>query len=402
MPDSTLTLLDSVCSQCERTVTTSAMRTTVEGERLCPRCASDVLTCDECYELTRILQRTGRDDLLCAHCVSGLTRCQDCDTYHSEVTTTVNGRQVCDCCTDLYDRCYECDRLSLETFNVQGGHPVCGACRDERYHECRECETLIHDSEYYCADCADPEHDGIHYSDYKPAPRFHGAGPLFLGLELEIKTPGHVLRRAADTALDHLGELGYLKEDGSIMCGFELVTHPMSLDYARTGFPWTLLTRLRLLGCYTDTDVGIHVHLSRDGFDSPAHIYRWLKFVYRNEIPLTRLARRRSSWAVFSPTARSSVVHFANGARHSNRYEAINVQPEDTFELRIFASSLKPQQVQAALAFAAGSVEYTRTLTPADIARRRGWEWSAFTSWLRGRPQYSSLLAELEDLACAS
>ncbi|MFE7802875.1 hypothetical protein [Nocardia sp. NPDC057440] len=103
-----------------------------------------------------------------------------------------------------------------------------------------------------------------------------------------------------------------------------------------------------------------------------------------------------------SPRARSQARDFAKGERRTARHEAINVCPEQTFELRIFASSLHPQQVQAALAFAAGSVEYTRHLTAADIARRRGWDWTAFTTWLRGRPDYSPLLAELEALACAS
>lgn len=82
------------------------------------------------------------------------------------------------------------------------------------------------------------------------------------------------------------------------------------------------------------------------------------------------------------------------GARHPARVH--------TFELRVFASSLRPRQMLAALAFAAASVEYTRGLTAAEIARRRGWEWAAFTAWVRTSPQYSPLLAEMEAFACAS
>ncbi|WIV52955.1 hypothetical protein [Amycolatopsis nalaikhensis] len=83
------------------------------------------------------------------------------------------------------------------------------------------------------------------------------------------------------------------------------------------------------------------------------------------------------------------------------RSSAINTQPEDTFELRVFASSLDIRHVQAALAFADASVAYTRDLTIPDTTTRGVWTWGAFTQWLRTRPQYAPLTAELEDLACA-
>ncbi|MFI6958607.1 hypothetical protein ACIBJI_34715 [Nocardia sp. NPDC050408] len=379
------------------------LTTTVEGEDLCAGCATDLSRCDGCARHTRTSHRTSQDSLLCQDCVSGWTRCADCDTYSHDIRTAVGGRDICENCADEYTTCDDCDRLAIDTYRVDSGNRVCASCLDENYHDCAECFNVIAYDDIYCRDCARPEHDAVHYYDYKPDPDFHGEGPLFLGLELEIKTPDARFRDAVDTAVDHLGDLAYLKEDSSIRpCGFELVTHPMSFDYARTRFPWPLLNRLRSLGCYTDTNVGIHIHVSRDGFDSPAHAYRWLKFVYRNQTQVTTLARRSSDWALFSPSARSRVRDFAKGERDAARYEAINVRPEQTFELRVFASSLTPQQVQAALAFAAGSVEYTRHLRAADIARRRGWEWAAFTTWLRTRPQYSPLLAELEALACAS
>ncbi|WP_280337446.1 hypothetical protein [Nocardia wallacei] len=211
-----------------------------------------------------------------------------------------------------------------------------------------------------------------------------------------------------DVALDRLGALGYLKEDGSLDEGFELVTHPMSYRYAIEEFPWDLLAQLESRGAYAGSGAGIHVHVSRAGFASQAHVYRWMKFVYRNESQATRLARRRSTqWASFEPRARAGIGEFAKGHGEwglagLGRYQAINTLPEHTFEMRIFASSLEPQRVQAALAFVAASVDYTRALTSGDVARRRGWEWSVFVAWLHTRPAYAPLLAEMEDLACAS
>ncbi|MFE9327642.1 hypothetical protein ACIHDR_48205 [Nocardia sp. NPDC052278] len=401
MPASTL--VDQSCSQCSDTVPAANLTTTVEGEDLCASCATDFDHCDECARPTRTVHRTSRDSVLCEDCVSGWTQCADCDIYSHDTRTAVGGRHICDDCAEEYSTCDDCGRLTTDTSRVDGGNEVCDSCLEEGYHDCAECFNVIPYDDTYCQDCDRPEHEAVHYYDYKPEPEFHGEGPLFLGLELEIQTPETQFCDAVDTALDQLGDLAYLKQDSSIHpCGFELVTHPMSFDYARTSFPWPLLNQLRSLGCYTDTNVGIHIHLSRDGFDSPAHAYRWLKFVYRNEPQVTTLARRSSDWALFSPSARSRVRDFAKGDRDADRHHAINVRPAKTFELRVFASSLTPQQVQAALAFAAGSVEYTRCLSAADIARRRGWEWTAFTTWLRARPDYSPLLAELEALACAS
>ncbi|MBY8863552.1 amidoligase family protein [Nocardia sp. CA2R105] len=262
----------------------------------------------------------------------------------------------------------------------------------------------------YCSDCTPSSSDHVHDYSYKPTPLFHGTGPVFLGLELELKTSGADCQDCALIATRKLGRLGYLKDDGSIGYGrgFEMVTHPMSYRYAIEQFPWDLLPQLEERGAYIDGDVGIHVHVSRAGFASPVHVYRWMKFFYRNESHITEVARRASDeWAAFAPQARAGIVDFAKGnddygLGNGGRYQAINTLPEHTFEVRIFASSLIPQQVQAALALIAASVEYTRTLTSTDITRRHGWEWTAFVTWLRAHPDYAPLLAELEDLACAS
>jgi hypothetical protein len=196
-----------------------------------------------------------------------------------------------------------------------------------------------------------------------------------------------------------LGDLGYLKEDSSLNDGFEIVTHPMSYEWAMAHFPWQMLTELDRLGCDTPSNTGIHVHVSRAAFDTPGHTYRWMKFIYRNQAQVTTLARRSSSWyAAFTEQDRRAVKSYAKGGS-GDRYRAINTQNIDTFELRIFASSLKPREVQAALGFAAASVEYTRDLTVRQIIDG-GWTWAAFVDWLAEHPAYEPLARELEALAC--
>ncbi|WP_194818002.1 amidoligase family protein [Nocardia sp. XZ_19_385] len=340
---------------------------------------------------------------VCEQCLLRFSQCQDCRRHTREITAILDGPDVCEDCADNYDTCDACHRRTRESSAVDNDERVCEDCLEQDYHDCLECSTMIRWDRRYCLACESVYcHDAVHDSDYKPVPSFHGTGPLYLGLELELRTPRGAFGAAVESSINHLDGLGYLKEDGSITNGrgFELVTHPMSYEYAHTHFPWRLLERLRQLGAYTDDEVGIHVHVSRAGFTSPAHVYRWLKFVYRNESAVTTLARRASTrWAQFCPNTRKRIGGIVKGEDlFSHRYQAVNTRPVHTFELRVFASSLQPQQVQAALAFADASVEYTRTLTAAQITRHNGWQWNAFVTWLAARPRYAPLLAELTDL----
>ena len=280
----------------------------------------------------------------------------------------------------------------------------------------------------------DDDRDGsspyVRSYSYKPRPRFYGQGPLFLGMELEMETRRY--DRAAQIATDELCDLGYLKEDSSIGFGFELVTHPMDYGYAMEDFPWPMLNRLQKAGAFTrPDDNGLHVHLSRAGFTDPCHTFRWLKFWYRNPRPLTKLARREShSWG--SLRGDGSAEHnrnaklYAKGwpvqplrrdvvARHRDpfgdyerpwypgRYQGINVSNPDTFEVRIFASSLLESEVRGTLALCAATTEYTRTLSTSDIIHNNGWTWPRFVSWLKSSDgtAYQPVLTLMEEL-CVS
>ncbi|ALG14555.1 hypothetical protein AOZ06_04885 [Kibdelosporangium phytohabitans] len=240
----------------------------------------------------------------------------------------------------------------------------------------------------------------MHGYDYKPTPLFHGDGPLFVGVELEVSVPSQSFGEATETALRHLGRLGYLKEDSSIVDdGFEIVTHPMSYEWAMQRFPWNLLDALEKLGSDADGN-GLHVHVSREAFDGPCHLYRWMKFFYRNQPQVVALARRMSSHAAFRADGRARIKHYAKGGK-GIRYHAINTQNDTTVEVRVFAGTLNRQRAQAAIGLTVATVEYTRTLTTQDITQRDGWQWPAFADWVSQRPHYAPLVAEMETLLCA-
>jgi hypothetical protein len=292
-------------------------------------------------------------------------------------------------------------------------------CCDNRCDNCR----LINDDwdPYGDDDSYDdydrPEYDServVQYHGYRPDPLvFRGDGPLYLGMELEVHTDKRTwngIQAVARRAQKALGDVVYLQEDGSCSNGFEITTHPMSYEWAIEHFPWDALPALAADGCWTNANVGLHVHVSRAAFTSECHLYRWMKFVHRNAEQVMALARRRnSSWAPFEIRHRAGIKHYMKGPARADRYyvdwdryQAINPGNRDTLEVRVFASSLDPREVQAALAFCAASVEYTRDLDASKIIKERGWAWQSFVTWLRSRPQYRVLLEVLEGLQCVS
>ncbi|MGH3988802.1 MAG: hypothetical protein ACRDTZ_16055 [Pseudonocardiaceae bacterium] len=332
------------------------------------------------------------DTWVCDDC--GATLSQDYDASYS----TVSGDTICEDCAYGYESCGDCDHYSryLGDLNraVSGGY-ICDHCAQCNYWSCEYCGDYVHYDESYCEDCGDRDCDGlIRDYEYKPSPQFHGDGPLYLGLELELETGGS--RDCAEIATGELGDLGYLKADSTLYAGFEIVTHPMSHQWAAENFPYGMLRKLARNGAGAEDTAGMHVHVSRDGFDGPAHVYRWMKLIYRNETGVTGVARRSSDdWAAFEPSARENVKHYAKGDREGFRYSAVNVKNANTFELRIFASTLVERELRAALDLAAASVEYTRTLTVPDIAQRGGWDWSTFGGWVAARPEYAALAVEM-------
>lgn len=387
------------CSQCLSK--NPDARVPVDNQSFCPRCLSDLSRCDRCSRPTLKLNPTVDCGQLCDRCVSGWKRCVSCRGLTGSLLQTEAGAYVCRRCSlTFFDLCFECGRYCEVSRYVSGGHRACSRCATT-LSTCPDCQVLMFPARA-CDSCA--RRDSVWNYTYKPDPLFHGEGPLFLGLELEVVVPEFRFQECVLAATGQLGRLGYLKRDSSIRpCGFELVTHPMSYGFALEGFPWPLLGSLADLGCVADESVGLHVHVSRAGFDSPAHVYRWMKLLYRNEPEVVSLARRRSHYAPFDDRARAKARDTAKGPVHAlglDRYQAINPHPRHTLELRVFASSLEPGEVQAALAFAAASVEYTRGLRIPEV-RAGGWGWGRFAEWVAARPEYLPLITQMEDLACA-
>lgn len=314
-------------------------------------------------------------------------------------------------CYNCHDNVSLCDRCEDFTSSDDCRYTSNG------YNYCDSCADAI--GLYYCDECDDYHDEPCEYSDsrlihdysYKPDPVFRYTeadgdlsrrnarqGKVFMGFELEVEAPsGEYRENGATLVCDELGEdYIYLKNDGSLNNGFEIVSHPATLAFHKTR-KFEVLTQLAQEHNYRSWNAGtcgLHVHISRTAFDSPSHIWKFAHLVANNKREMVKLAGRESDrWATFDGI-RSTIGAKAKGATYVNRYEALNFQNSNTIELRFFRGTLSIPRVFSALELTDAMTEYTRTLTANDVIRG-GLEFAKFAEWASDRPQYPNLTSFL-------
>jgi len=347
---------------------------------------TECAVCDTAIEPDDVFH-TDSDQIVCSDCVRICERCNETNTLEDNYCE-VDGRRVwCEHCTMNHaNYCGSCEQYGTEgTCYIQDrGDYWCNYCAQDNANYCEECDNYYADG---CMDCStDP--DTIHDYSYRPDLIFHTTDKderLFFGMEIEVECRNGRYEPAEYAGRLEAYELAYLKGDGSLNNGFEIVTHPMTHDFftnEATEF-WETLKVLRdehRVMSWGASTTGIHIHISRTGFKGGAHMHRFLNLVYSNEDLFSTIAGRSSSrWAKFDDvevntrdndedgnriwkTHRSYKEKISNG-RNTDRYSAVNTQNRDTLELRIFKSTTKPERIKGYMDLAHASVEYTRHLT---------------------------------------
>ncbi len=260
--------------------------------------------------------------------MSGLYTCAHCGRQYPIFSMLCCGEDMlCESCADeLTTVCDECGERFYTDSDDACSDDMLNLCRrffDRSYTTCERCGRVVHreDVHYFasfdqdlCEDCYDDanKEELIHEYGYKPKPEFHGKGPRFFGVELEIDGSGtdenvaKMLLNLANRNADNM----YIKKDGSLDCGMELVTHPMSLDYHMERMPWgEILEKARSMGykSHVAHTCGLHVHVARKAFgywynEQEAAIARLIFFVEKFWPEMLRFSRRTQGqldrWAV--------------------------------------------------------------------------------------------------------
>ena len=365
--------------------------------------------CSVCDTDTNIddLITTEYDSMVCNDCVQICQRCDSIGSVDDDFSTVDDDYTWCDACVSR--RAYWCD--NCEGFNSNGtshvsdrGEQWCQDCTDRGAYWCDDCDEYNADG---CDRCDDMSSDGIrliHDYSYRPDAIFHSTNKderLFFGIEIEVEAKDD-LRESAEYAhqLESM-DLAYLKHDGSLSNGFEIVTHPMSHDFFKNeaGDFFAVMEGLRSqqgirVKSWDTRTCGLHIHISRTGFSGGAHMHRFLNLVYTNPDFYSTLAGRTSDqWAKFTDIIKREYARDANGdrvpdplggyeietkrtfmhkldnERNSDRYSAVNTLNRETLEMRIFRGSVNGDTIKSQLDLAHASVEYTRNLTVQDVTQ---------------------------------
>lgn len=241
--------------------------------------------------------------------------------------------------------------------------------------------------------------------------------------ELEVLPDGNIDQAAYEVTQATKGSgLLYYKNDSSLKHGFEIVSHPMSFTYSQKSLPdelgevfqqrfqnwWTGERGSRLEQC------GLHVHMSRAAFGpasrlavgpryvdeytgqlvregtarrAPYHLYKFARFIYDNpklvqhvagrpgpvingnetcSYDMSKLGLRKTFDHRTKQIIASSHLQLREIARgkvlvgHDRRYMALNFDPPETVELRVFKATTNLRRIKAAVQFCDAAFYYTK------------------------------------------
>jgi hypothetical protein len=351
-------------------------------------------TCGICHEEHPLSQR---------HIFDGTELCETC--YETETTT-------CDHCGE---------RIWTEDAETDEYTSLCLSCYDRDYSRCHDCGQIIHNSNAYypdedydfpycshCIDYAQHSKTAIHTYSYKPIPIFYGTGTRYLGVELEVDEGGESSDHATEllTLANAGAEHIYCKHDGSLVNGFEIVTHPMTLDYHQKQMPWEAVVDHAVAMGYLShqtTSCGLHVHVNRNSFGATdnsqeAAIARVLFFVENHWNELLRFSRRTQrqmeQWAARygrKDNPKEQLEHVKNN--YSDRYRAINLTNRSTIEFRLFRGTLRYNTLIATLQLVNEICEVACCLCDDELARLT---WTDFCARI-GNLEYPELVQYLKE-----
>ena len=282
--------------------------------------------------------------------------------------TEWNEQIICSDCLEEHTTTCECCGERIWNEDVYGNENVilCHHCYRHYYVRCSCCDTLLQEGhacymngEAYCTDCYEEEcaeNHLIHEYGYKPAPIFYGSGSRYFGIELEIDEAGKdddYAEELLNIANSH-NDLLYIKTDGSLDDGMELVSYPCTLDYHIHEFPWKDILHCAIQQGYRShqtSTCGLHLHVNRSAFSNiqeeqdevlsrilyfvEHHWNELLKFSRRSEYSMNRWAARYG----YESTPKKLMDKAKKGS--IGRYAAVNLCNAHTIEFRMFRGTLK-------------------------------------------------------------
>lgn len=397
-----------------------------ENQELCPDCVRVCESCervgtkDDGFAIAR--EDNGRRAIRNERCRCNRCSviCADCDVrFHSLENQNSDGALICGFCAENY---YTCDGCTAVIYaessrgDENGEQNFCRSC-----HEAREADTAEdHESE------PTPGHL-IYEHDYKPRPTYllgegekQSANSIYLGIELETECKGAYSNKdCIKTTGLNVNPVFYMKRDGSLNNGMEIVSHPATFKYWMNA-DLNFCNKLIELGCrsYDTKTAGMHVHISKSALTT-AQQAKLLMFVKNNESFMLFISRRANKsamarWAGIDNGRAKDLIervrdpHGYHAYRYTQRYNqplpdnyntlfgrycAINLFNAKTIEFRIFRGTLDINSIKRNLAFVVVLTAYMRDCGVAKYAdsddpydrHEYGLDYHSFHRWIWNR-----------------
>lgn len=298
---------------------------------------------------------------------------------------------------DLWNSDYgvnECPVCHEKTVIPYGRTRLCSDCFDNGWRVCDDCGTPVRQSQItfyrgdaFCPNCVENHHiihDLLHSWNYKPEEFImkkitNECNKPYFGVELEIE---NFYKRDILKTINNCGFL-YLKYDGSLDYGAEIVSHPATLSYHLNNNKnyWERTLKAIKGGkgtSHKSGNCGLHIHINREFLPED----RWLQleiFMEFYEEIFLKLSRRREFGHFLRPKATNKdydmdtedivediveQIEDAYDEGHDGRYHMVNTINEHTVEIRIFRGTLKYSSFVASLLIVDSLVNYFKEDIP--------------------------------------
>lgn len=321
----------------------------------------------------------------------------------------MNNEIFCDCC---------CERILDSDIGYSDDYfTICSYCCENEYTRCESCGNLVHNNNIsyqndcsYCNDCYN-ELPALHDYNYKPYFEFYGDSNhenlLTFGVELEVD---YGCEDDISSSVQELTETRlpiYCKSDGSLDCGFEIVTHPATLDYHCDHMDWSTICGIATGYGFKSHDTntcGLHVHVGRIGLgenrlEQDIVIAKTMllmdKWYDDFIIPFSRRKKKElAEWSAKNDAnilEGDSIDEVVTKSKYAgcSRYKALNLTNRSTIEFRFFKGTLNHNTILASIQWIDTLIKYCQSVELVNLFH---------TSWydLFGKTEYKELANYLD------
>jgi len=410
-------LKDIECENCGDTI--HGFYHVLDDKNICMDCIDEYEKCNDCgeYFLTDDMIEVD-NNYICQSCIDNYFSCERCNHYYHYDnddcnTITIDDRgnteTWCNECKENYaHRCDNCTDYFTDDGGIYNDNiSLCYSCA-ENYTTCDNCGDYVNmDSSIYtddeqtlCSDCyrENMRSNHIHDCGYKPEPNFlkstndNDIGTVrFFGTETEFDN-GNDLKSCSDFlyTLSNREHYFYLKSDGSLDNGAEIVSHPMSLNYIQEKFRYMhidIADTCKKYGFKSHDTItcGLHIHINRISLGDTMMIQDetiakllYVTEKYRNEfIKFSRRKNLRDNNVYYAQFYKNtnSILHYnaddimnlLDDAKNSSRYHVWNLTNRYTIEFRLLQGTLNTDTHIAGIQFIDNFIELCKNTSMENI-----------------------------------